>query len=215
MKNRNQGVVSLDFLLDVVAAGDFAAVAHELAESRRRSANGLHTEAVLRLGRATEASIYAAAEKFGIDPTLGIRELANLHAELAGTESRILKSTTADEVHHHFDNLTKRLARVAKDMQGDFTKAQGRAGQTPRGSSRILKDIQLNATKSHTKRKADRTRTLLRHVMNARNDSAHASPHGHIREVIPPDFDRLRDDGVELILSIILFTLGQASRRDV
>jgi len=217
MKRPKQSVVSLDFLRDMAKAGDFKAVSHELTESQERMGMGLYTEAILRLGRATEASVYAAADTFGIDPTVGIREFSDLHGKLTGTESLIIKSRSSGDVDQHLDEFTKQLQTVVeamrKDFRVDFSKTNGEAGQSPRGSLRLLKDVHLNATKPHTRRKAKRTHTLLRQVMGARNDSAHAAPDGRIREVVAKDVGPLLDDGVELITSVILFALGQTSRK--
>jgi hypothetical protein len=203
--------MSLRFPRELAAAADFDAVSHELTQSQKRLDNGLHTEAVLRLGRATEACVYAAAGTFGIDATVGIREFSDLHGKLTGTESLIIKSRSPGDVDRHLDELTKQLKTVVESMRDDFSKTNGEAGQSPRGSLRLLKDVHLNATKPHTRRKAKRTHTLLRQVMGARNDSAHAAPDGQIREVAANDVDRLLDDGAELITSIIMFALGQRS----
>lgn len=213
MMNRRRSVVSLRFLQELALVAGYEALAYELAESEKRSDADLYTEAILRLGRATEASVYAAAGEFEIDPTLGIPELANLQRDLAGTESLILKSENPQEVDRCLRLFYEKLERAADCIRADFQKSQGEAGLSPRGTSRVLKDIHLKASASHTRRKAERTATLLRHVMRARNSSAHAAPDGRIQKIEAADFDRLYNDGAELIVSILLFVLGRVSHK--
>jgi hypothetical protein len=101
-------------------------VVQELARAERLAARGFYTEAALRLGRVTEASLYTIAREFGLDLTnRSIEKLANLAATLRQNEVSIMRKRTADEVRQ-LSNVSKRLSEAIAHLAQDDLLREGK-----------------------------------------------------------------------------------------
>ena len=198
-------------LIQKAQEAGFNAVAHELIEASKRSEAKLYTEAVLRLGRATEASLYAVAREFGINLQLHIPKLAELQNALRGVEANILKKRDATEVKKLAD-ISKQLAQAIAILMEDSESRNGKSGDRVRGNDSILNEIIDVIDEPGSKRRLGMNKPLLDKIMGERNSGAHASPTGELRETDLDRFPELEGDFQEFIESIIDVAIGQMSR---
>ena len=194
-------------------AAGYDAVAFELVEAEARVKGGLHTEAVMRLGRATEASLYAVAREFGVDLRLHIPQLNKLHGALKGLEVRFLKNRETSEVKKLADVSRLLSQAIAVLMESEETRA-GKPGERVRANDGILSDLIEAMGDAASKRRLSKTKPLLSKIMKERNAGAHASPDGARRETDPDGFPSLADDFGAFIQTLIEVAIGERCHRE-
>jgi hypothetical protein len=192
----------------LVKQAGYDAVAFELGEAQARSESGLYTEAVMRLGRATEATLYAVARKFGINLLLHIPQLAALQKAVRGIEVSILKNREASEVKKLAD-ISKQLSQAIATLMENESSREGTSGDRPRGNDSILAELIEALSDADAKRRLGRTKGLLTKIMTERNSGAHASPDGTRRETDPGKFPELAKDFQEFIEILIEAASGE------
>lgn len=197
----------------VAEKAGYEAVAFELSEARRRKEDGLLTEAVMRLGRATEAALYAVARELKVDLRLQIPQLASLQTALKGHEMRILKSRGTDDVKKLAD-LSKVLAQAIAALMEDVKGRRGESGERARGNDNILGELIEVVGEESSKRRLAQTKPLLQKIMKERNAGAHACPDGNRRETSAEVFPGLAEEFVEFIGTLLEVAIGERSRRE-
>jgi hypothetical protein len=198
-------------VIEKARAADLDAVAHELVEASSRASAGLYTEAVMRLGRATEATLYGAAREFGIKLQLHIPKLGELQDALRGVEAGILRKGHADEVRKLAD-ISKQLAQAIVLLMEDSDARSGQTGERVRGNDSILSEIVGAIEDPSAKRRLGLNKGLLLEIMGERNSGAHASPTGDLREADRAIFPELEEKFYEFIEAILDVTIGKRSR---
>jgi hypothetical protein len=199
-------------LIKLAHAAGYTAVASELEKANERASGKLWTESVMRLGRATEAVLYAVAREYHIDLQLHIPELSDIQNSLQGVQVNILKKQSTVEVKKLAD-LSKQIASaIAVLMENDCSR-KGCAGGRPRGNDSILNELIEVIEDPNSKRRLGANKTLLAKVMNERNLGAHASPSGEDRETDPSAFPELAKDFQDLIQTILEVAIGERINR--
>jgi hypothetical protein len=191
----------------------YDAVAFELGEAKARSESGLYTEAVMRLGRATEATLYAVAREFGIQFDLQILKLRLLQNDLRGIESRILKTIDVIEVGALEKLANEDLPNVINQLKSDEMMRRGKSGDSPQGVNSILRDLIATIVDDSARRRLKAKNQLLSSVMKARNTGAHASLTGDRRETDPECFPQLASDFQDFIQALIEVAVGERAHR--
>ena len=190
------------------------AIAYELREAERRAEAGLYTEAVMRLGRATEAALYAVAREFGVNLHLQIPDLVALQQKLQGLEGKILKHPTSDEVHGLAD-VAHSLAKAISVLASDESARRGTEGERVRGNDSILKELIAVIENPAAQRRLGANNGLLRAIMDQRNSGAHACPRGGLRETDPAVYPQLEGQFDDFLGSLLEIALGERSRREM
>ena len=191
----------------------YGAVAIELQHAKQRASDKLWTEAVMRLGRATEATLYAVGREFGVKLQLHIPQLSDLQTTLRGHEAKILKrSNTTDEVKK-LANISKQLSQTIALLMESESYREGREGDHPRGNDSILNELIEAIEDVDSKKRLAGTKTQLQAIMGERNAGAHASPSGEVRETDPEIFPNLSTDFQQFIRTLIDVAIGERARR--
>lgn len=199
-------------VIELAAVAGYDAVAYELNEAKKRAEDQLTTEAVMRLGRATEATLYAVAREYEVNLQLHIPELAALQDSLRGTEAKILKNGDVSEVRKLAD-LSKQLAEAIAALMENEDSREGASGDRVRGNDSILSELILVVDDPASKRRLGQNRELLRSIMTQRNSGAHASPTGELRETDPSVFAGLAKDFESFIRTLLEVAIGEQSHR--
>lgn len=190
----------------------YRAVAEELREAKSRAAACLYTEAVMRLGRATEATLYAAAREFEVSLQLHIPQLANLQDKLRGLELRILTHQTTDKVKE-LSALSTQLCEAIIALLESEVSRKGSEGPRPRGNDSILKALTEAIDGKEAKRRLGMTNGALQSIMKRRNAGAHASLSGDAQETDPSEFPDLATEFQAFIKTVIEVAIGERARR--
>lgn len=199
-------------LIQLADAAGYDAISFELGKAKERADSQLFTEAVMRLGRATEATLYAVAREFDVDLKLHIPALAALQESLIGAETMIMKSGGAAEVKL-LANVSKKLSLAVADLMECENSRKGISGERVRGNARILNELILVVGDPSSRRRLKKNKELLNSVMNQRNSGAHACPIGSKREIDPGCFPKLAADFQDFIRAVIEVSIGERSRR--
>jgi hypothetical protein len=189
------------------------ALAIELRMANERARAGQFTEGVMRLGRATEAALYAAANEFGMKIRLHIPQLSQLQARLRGIEAKIIKShRTTDQVRSLAD-LSRQLSQAIADLMESEDLRAGKDSDAPRSPSSILNELKEIVESPNSRKRLNMIVGTLRTVMDARNGGAHACPTGATREADPDEFPQVAQDFSDVIRTVIEVLVGERSRR--
>lgn len=197
-------------LIEKAELAEFTAVAHELHAAASRYQAGLFTEAVMRLGRATEASLYAVAREFGINVNLHIPALSVLQDSILGMQARILKIRTTEEVKK-LAVISKQLSEAIAVLMEDADSRSGVSCDRPRGNNAILSEVVAAVGDPGSKRRLGMNGPLLEKIMRQRNAAAHAALTGELREIEAVDFSQLAEDFQEFIDCILDIAIGRMS----
>ena len=201
-----------DLILLAEAAG-YEAVAKELREAKLRTDAVLLTEAILRLGRATEATLYAAAREFGVRLHLHIPQLSDIQEKLRGFEAKILKKSRSTDEVKKLSDISKQLSHTIALLMESESFREGTVGDHVRGNDSILNELIESIDDSGSKRRLGKTKESLRKIMRERNSGAHASATGEQRETVPSVFPELASEFQDFIRTIIDVATGEKSRR--
>jgi len=205
-------MIELD-LITYAEEAEYDAVAAELRHAQGRVSDKLWTEAVMRLGRATEATLYAAGREFGVKLQLHIPQLSELQTKLRGLESKILKrSSSTDEVKKLAD-ISKQLSQTIASLMESESFREGAEGDRPRGNDSILNELIEAIDDSGAKRRLGAVKGQLQKIMQERNAGAHASPSGDPRETDPAIFPDLAAEFQQFIRTVIEVAVGERSRK--
>jgi hypothetical protein len=202
-----------DDLISLAEAAGYEAVATELREAKLRTDAALLTEAIMRLGRATEATLYAAAREFGVRLHLHIPHLSDIQEKLRGFEARILKKSSSTDEVKKLSDISKQLSHTIALLMESESFREGTVGDRVRGNDSILNELIESIDDSGSKRRLGRTKELLQKIMRERNSGAHASPTGEPRETDPSVFPELAGEFQDFIRTIIEVAAGERSRR--
>jgi len=155
----------------------------------RLAADSYYTEAALRLGRATEATLYAVARELGMPLTnQTIKSLSKFKDMIDERIVRILKKGDFTEVKglaQVVENLAETIAELASNTQ--LLAGEDDHGNT-RPTEQILRALISLVDDSQTKRQLGMSAELLRSVQDNRNRSAHASTDGSRREFTEDEY---------------------------
>lgn len=202
-----------DEVINLADAAGYAAVAFELKEANKRAQKQLMTEAVMRLGRATEATLYAVAREYGVNLQLHIPELAALQDSLRGIEAKILKSGDVSEVKK-LAELSKQLSEAIAALMESEDSRGGASGDRVRGNDSILSELILAVDDPSSKRRLGQNKELLRSIMTQRNSGAHASLTGELRETDPSIFPGLAEEFLSFITAVLEVAIGERCHRE-
>jgi hypothetical protein len=189
------------------------AAAYEAQRAKELEESGLYTEATMRLGRAVEASLYAAAAEFEVSVVAkSIEILANLGKSLRNAEINVMRKKSSEEVRS-LSNLSKRLAEAIAQLAEDESARGGIDNDSPRPNEQIFRDIVQALSEPPAKRRLEAKNLLLREIQDARNAGAHASLAGHLREIDKTEFDRVTSLVNEFLGSLFEVVLGERARK--
>jgi hypothetical protein len=203
---------NMDLIAYAKEAG-YDAVAIELGHAQDRARDNLWTEAVMRLGRATEATLYAAAREFGVKIQLHIPQLSDLQTKLRGHESKILKLSSSTEEVKKLADISKQLSQTIALLMESESSREGAEGERPRGNDSILNELIAAIDDSGAKRRLGAVKLQLQTIMQERNAGAHASPNGDPRETDPAIFPNLASEFEQFIRTVIDVAVGERSRK--
>jgi hypothetical protein len=189
------------------------ALAIELRRADERARAGQFTEGVMRLGRATEAALYAAAREFHVKIRLHIPQLSQLQAKLRGIEAKIIQSHRSTDQVKSLADLSKQLSQAIAELMEREDLRAGTDSNAPRNASSILNELKEVVESSDSKRRLGMIQSTLQKVMDARNGGAHACPTGASREADPAEFPQLAQDFGDVIRTVIEVLVGERSRR--
>lgn len=160
---------------------------HELRLAEEHFNNGLYTECVLRMGRACEAALYAAASQLGVlIAARSISQLKGLRDKLDNIERDILRTGSLTSVTEKLPDAAKVLSKAIAELS---SKEEARAGQPddnarPHSNVVLLVAIQRSLSKEQQfqTRRFSQIKGQLENFQKRRNRTAHARPDGVLSE---------------------------------
>jgi hypothetical protein len=201
-------------LIEFADSAGYSAVSEELRRAEHLIQNSLFTEATMRLGRATEASLYAVSREFGRNLQIRIRipSLSNIQNRISQFEAEILKKKTTAEVKQ-LSIISKELSEAIAELMEKEDLRSGAEQDGPRGNDRIFREIISSLDDKSARDRLKSKEQLLRKIMNQRNNGAHACPFGNIREIEVYSMPSLLEDFQDFIQTLLDASVGERARR--
>jgi hypothetical protein len=199
-------------LIEFAKSAGYNVVYEELKRVNELIKNKLFTEATMRLGRATEATIYAVAREFGINLQLHIPELSNIQTQIRQFEASILKKKTTIEVKK-LSNISKQLSDAIAELMENEDLRSGSEHAGSRGNDSIFKEIIFLIDDKPTQKRLGQKVELLRSIMDQRNNGAHACPLGNIREIDCRSMPSITENFQDFIQTLLEAAVGDRARR--
>jgi len=199
-------------LIEFADSAGYSAVSEELRRAEHLIQNSLFTEATMRLGRATEASLYAVSREFGINLQIRIPELSKIQNKISQLEAAILKKKTTAEVKK-LSILSKELSEAIAELMENEDLRSGAEQDGSRGNDGIFKEIMASLDGESSKKRLGSKVELLRKIMDQRNNGAHACPFGSIREIEAQSMPSLLEDFQDFIRTLLDTSVGERARR--
>jgi hypothetical protein len=203
-------------LKSVLGAEQFVILEQELSAFSEEYRHEHYTACALRIGRTLEHVVYALARDWGVNvnrATLQVlSDLDNSFDQLSGA---VIAYATTDEnertrrmklVQDRLVEIQKKLIRLNFDIHSDL---HPKSTDVPVNVESILRDIRKQFGRNNKVLDAINNiidKNIVRKILDARNNAAHASTNGVRRELSKNDID----NAVEL-LRTALFLFGNVA----
>lgn len=188
------------------------AVVHELEQATLRAKSGLFTEAVMRLGRATEASLYAVAKDRGLSVlNQKVQELAIIREQVRACEVELMRSPGIISVKK-LAGLSKRIAEAIALLAHEESECLAREEEMARPNEQLLRDIKSSLSDGDSKRRVASIEPLLRSIQDVRNAGAHASLSGEKREIDQEGYEETCEKVNDFLSELFEIALGERAR---
>ena len=183
-----------------------APVAAEYEQAARLASMSLFTEAVLRLGRATEAALYQVAREAGLGLTdTSIPDLKNVVQAVQQAQVGVIRRRSIEEVKN-LSNISRMLSAAIAVLANDESCRAGCPEDSPKRTEQLFREIIQSTDDIGLQRRLAREQATVRQIQDQRNQAAHATPDGSHREFDPQAYDDMLKQ-VEIFLETILAVL--------
>jgi len=188
-------------------------VAYELSRANDLATQGFYTEAVLRLGRAVECSLYNVARELEIDVTnRGVKALQALTDSIRGCEVNIIRKRNVNEVRA-LANTAKRIGEAIADLIADPDLREGELNDIPRANEQLFRELVQLVDNVPIGRRLRQHENLLRGIQKHRNRAAHAPVDGKLTEFTTDEYQELLQEIEQFLAAMASLVISERARK--
>lgn len=197
-------------------AGLMPASAREFDLACRLQEAGFLTESGLRLGRAVEAGLYAVARELVLPLTdTVVREIEHLCSGLREKGHEIMRGPEDASKVRQLADVSKNLSEAIAYLVEYPERRKGVPRDAPRRSEALAREMIKLVPEVSLKAQLGRQKLVLRDIQDARNNTAHADIDGGARELSTDEYQKLRKDVEEYLLTLCKVMIGiRASKEE-
>ncbi len=186
----------------------FPDVEREILAAGKLETAGFYTEAGLRLGRAWEAAMYAAAREFNLPLTdVTIEEIDNLRRQLQDRMGKIIQEKTPNAVRG-LAEISKKLSEAIAALTENAVAREGQPSESPRRTDALLREFLRIAPTSRLQRQLAREGSETAIIRKLRNRVSHAALDGGERELSKDQYTEMNEAVENFLVALTGAVLG-------